>query len=270
MFGKLLKYEFKDSLRTFVPLWLALIAVAGMNGFSFRFIESDSNLVNIFRIGLVMAAFGLFVASFVTALIMVIMNFGKGLLGDGGYLAFSLPVRTWQLIASKLLPAMVMLIGCILAAGISGFLMLSILSSEFLPSLGEFCSAVWKGIQAYPNSILVGFEYLVLLLLGLSLTIQRFYSAMAVGHLSNDHRIVWSVVSYVLIGWAFDALMSLVGVPTFHYVTSIDLIPSVQSVESFLGAAGSVGIISLVYVLVGNVLLWIVTNYILDKRLNLL
>ena len=47
----------------------------------------------------------LFFGIMVVSLVVVIQRFYKSLLGDEGYLMFTLPVETWKLVMSKLLVA---------------------------------------------------------------------------------------------------------------------------------------------------------------------
>ena len=51
-------------------------------------------------------------AMLVIAVIFVVSRFSKGLLGNEGYLMHTLPVRPWQLVASKLICGVVTWMGC--------------------------------------------------------------------------------------------------------------------------------------------------------------
>lgn len=92
MLGKLLKYELKATSRTFLPIYGALILVALGN--------------RLFRMGNINLGFGLttailvglFVALGVLTLMVTIQRFNRNLLGDEGYLMFTLPVGPNQLI----------------------------------------------------------------------------------------------------------------------------------------------------------------------------
>lgn len=81
--------------------------------------------------------FGLCVAIAVVTFLVVVQRFYKGLLGQEGYLMFTLPVPTWQLTLSKLVGATIMTI----LSGIVGILSVFILA---LPaSTGARSSAIW-------------------------------------------------------------------------------------------------------------------------------
>ena len=105
MFRKLLKYEWRAMMRTMLPIYGATLAVALINGFLFQNVFGTGSetpaLLEYTRIAtmtlyiFVMAAMGVFTA------VMVIQRFYKGLLRQEGYLMFTLPVKTWQLVFSK-------------------------------------------------------------------------------------------------------------------------------------------------------------------------
>ena len=113
MLAKLMKYDLRSCLRKFGPLWLAVIALSALIGLSFRYVidapGGQSGLV-IFLLGVLpsMVLFGLFVAMAVMALIFVIQRFYRGLLGDEGYLMFTLPASAGAHIASKGLTALIL------------------------------------------------------------------------------------------------------------------------------------------------------------------
>ena len=55
---------------------------------------------------------------FVATMLITIQRFYKSLLGDEGYLMFTLPVRPWQLITSKLIvSALWSIVSCVVAVG---------------------------------------------------------------------------------------------------------------------------------------------------------
>lgn len=92
MLGKLTKYEFKATCRFFLPLYGALLLLAAMSRLS-QWIMTYNEIgllhyfSNIFTLVYVLVA----VAIFALTLIVMIQRFYKNLLGDEGYLMFTLP-----------------------------------------------------------------------------------------------------------------------------------------------------------------------------------
>ena len=129
MLGKLMKYDLRSCLRKFGPLWIAALALSVLIGLSFRFIvDIKTGTLLTFLLGILpsMALFGLFVAMAVMALIFVIQRFYRGLLGDEGYLMFTLPVSAGAHIASKGLTALILEVVSALVALLSGFLLVAV------------------------------------------------------------------------------------------------------------------------------------------------
>ena len=87
MLGKLIKYEFKATGRTFLPLYGAILLVALIQRFLGRnnkgVFEELNTLGNFTNLALV----GLFIALVVITLIVTIQRFQKNLLSDEGYLS---------------------------------------------------------------------------------------------------------------------------------------------------------------------------------------
>lgn len=124
MFGKLMKYELKSLLKGLLPLYGAILAVALINAVMASFGIGNS-IDGLPQVTAIMLYFGLCVAVAVVTFLVIIQRFYKGLLGQEGYLMFTLPVPTWQLTLSKLLGAVITTI----LSGIVGMLSILILGS---------------------------------------------------------------------------------------------------------------------------------------------
>lgn len=97
MLGKLLKYEFKASARLFLLLYGALLLVTIINSVLLRIGDnlSEANWVYSLAQGIVMFSYiMLILAVAITTIVVIIMRFYKNLMGDEGYLMFTLPVST--------------------------------------------------------------------------------------------------------------------------------------------------------------------------------
>ena len=107
MIGKLLKYDIKAVTRYLIPLYIVFLAIALINGFfkPFDVLENyDVSALKILASILMIIVYFIMMAGVMlgTAIILV-LRFQKNLLGDEGYLSFTLPVQTWQHVVSKLL-----------------------------------------------------------------------------------------------------------------------------------------------------------------------
>ena len=126
MLGKLLKYDFRSMFKQFAFIWPAALALGLINRFTLNsqmredgsvwIQDSAGVLASSAAMAAILAFVCVMVAMFVVVLIFVIQRFYRGLLGDEGYLMHTLPVQTWELIASKLICALVVTIISIIVA----------------------------------------------------------------------------------------------------------------------------------------------------------
>ena len=145
MLGKLLKYDFRSMWKQFAFVWPAALALALVNRFTLTLAGNGPFGDTIAGVaGLVYAA--ILIAMFVIAIIFVIQRFFKGLLGDEGYLMNTLPVRTWQLIVSKLLCATVTTVVSTLVALLSILLLFPI-------GIVDFAAAFEQMIQTFSQLV---------------------------------------------------------------------------------------------------------------------
>ncbi|MBQ1280623.1 MAG: hypothetical protein IIY16_00035, partial [Oscillospiraceae bacterium] len=112
MMKKLIKYEMRSMLRLFLPLWPSLILLSIINHFTLRADFYSDTVASRILEALVMILMFLYVvlimAIGIVALIVMIRRFYVGLLRDEGYLMFTLPVKTSQIIWSKLISAVIL------------------------------------------------------------------------------------------------------------------------------------------------------------------
>ncbi|TQW45448.1 ABC transporter permease, partial [Clostridioides difficile] len=142
MLGKLLKYELKASGRIFIPLYIAILIVAVFNG-----IFMNTNILQVQGIGILVLT-SLFMALGVLTIVVTIQRFRKNLLGDEGYLMFTLPVSTSSLILSKCITALIYaVLSFIVAVFTFGVLMLFGTSGILLPEILDLFNTSFKWIS---------------------------------------------------------------------------------------------------------------------------
>ena len=98
MLGKLIKHELRGSGRTMLPFILVSLFLSVMAGLSMRAMEhqQDYSWFNIlFGIVIFLFVAGL-MAVCIMSVVVVINRFRQNLLGDEGYLMFTLPVSVDQ------------------------------------------------------------------------------------------------------------------------------------------------------------------------------
>ena len=198
MLFKLLKYDFRAMWKQFSLIWGAALALALANRFSI-FWDVDDHAIGLSDTttsGITVFAFmSVITAMFVIAVIFVVNRFSKGLLGGEGYLMFTLPVRSWQLVLSKLICALVSWAGCVMVAFASLFIMIPFNWAELFQF--PFWSDIFRGIMKHPGTLALMAEFCLVILAFIVLFISVMYLAMAIGHLFSRHRRLISVAAFI-------------------------------------------------------------------------
>lgn len=262
MFGKLMKYEMKSLTRGLLPLYGAILAVAVINrvlmGIS---LNSGMGLPVIIAM---MVYFGLCVAVGVVTIMAVVQRFYKGLLCDEGYLMHTLPVRPVELVLSKLTGATVMTI----LSGVVGVVSVLILMSVGLNFAVDWLGGFHDLFRNFPSWPLAVFECLLVGLFCVTGQIAQLYAVMALGHLSNKHRVAMSFVWYLVISTALSALLGIF--VTVANETGLDywLTQLTSAMNSSLCLHLGLIFTVLAY-LVKTAIFCGVTNHVLTNKLNL-
>ena len=138
-----------------------------------------------------------FIALVVATLFVVVMRFYKGLLKEEGYLMHTLPVKEWQLIASKGVTATVTVLISMVLAAVS-IVLLNLVGN--LSGIGELFQAVGEACRKHPESFLYALEALLVVLAGIMTEVYKIYASLSIGQLMAKHRMIWSVAAYIGIG----------------------------------------------------------------------
>lgn len=274
MTGKLIKYELRSSIKLMGVIWAALIMTSFLFSISSNFMDNlmrsssiASTLINLFQGIAGMLYIAVFIAMAAASVVIIIMRFYKGLLGDEGYLMHTLPVKPWQLITAKGVSALIIVCASLIVS------MLSILVLAGIGSLGmivEFCGAVIEMFKQEPKVILVAAECMAVVILSLLKSIYQIYASLSIGQLAEKHRILISLGAYVGINIVITVLAVLImtvigltgfldGWSTYSLNTVNDILNAGQAV---LGFAAAVTIIQLA-------VFHVATERILSLRLNL-
>ena len=268
MLAKLLKYDFKAMFKIFLPLWGVLLVVSGINRlFSGAGLDAEQGLglVNSLMVLLYVL---LIMAVMVVTTVIIIARFYQGLLKDEGYLMFTIPVKPWQLLASKLISAMVISI-------ISGVVALaSVAIIAYFPEMGQVLAELWKmGMKNVPNFLPLVILLVVSLFVGIICSVSQVYASMALGHLAGSHRVGFAVLAFIVLSVIWSTVGSVIGM--FGYPDLTSTMISINEIEVSVDVAGISNVLltatvwGLVLDVVRCVVHLIITNYILSRRLNL-
>ncbi len=258
MLGKLMKYEYRATARWFLPLYTALLIFAVINKYlppaQVTAIEGAFNIKQIITVITMFAYFFLVVGLMVVTFVVVIQRFYKSLLGDEGYLMFTLPVKTWEHVTSKLFIALFWnLLSIIIAFGSVLLLIPTQDLRELSRSLKQISEYLW------PAGFIV---IIVLCLVSLAFGIIIMYAAIALGHLFNKHKLLASFGMYLGIS-TLSQMIAMLAMPFFIKPLTNSLIAPTptQFNTLFLGISAVTAAMAVGY--------FAVTNIILKRKLNL-
>ena len=258
MLGKLLKYELRATGRIMLPLYLAVIAVGAVFAAIIRLSMSDAAKAFLDAFAVISGfVFALVLTAVVVVMaILVIQRFYKNLLGNEGYLMFTLPVTTLDHILSKWISSLIWILGGIIAGGATGLIMISITSD-----LGEFygeLTQLWNTFITQATAAKIAM-FVVMLILSIADSIMKVYAAIAVGHQWGNHRLAGAVLAYIGIG--VIEMLLIACPPVSRMMSKVD-----NAMNSFsMGGFGVLYAISIISILIYGGLTW----YLLDRRLNL-
>ncbi len=289
MLGKLIKHDFRALSRTLFPLQIGILAgglvatlltvlTIRLNGASVAAHTSSSMLNGILMVASVTIAVLIGVAiaasAFVT-LLLICMHFYKSFLSDEGYLTFTLPVSTSNLLLSKLLTGIfwmlinaVVLFVTILIFSVFGTSSAGIVNLNVLQGIQMFFTEFLPEVAQYVSVPLAIIESVVIGLLALSSQLLEIYFAIIVGgQVAKKHRILAAIGMYLLINMGVGIISSVYTslMALGEGVWSITLNTAKEAGEFFLGVFGWYGLLFAGL----SVLFFFISRSILKKNLNL-
>lgn len=266
MLGKLIGYETKAFGRIMLPLYGAMLAFALFTGLSIRFLPEDI-MQGLPGVLIFMLYTFLMLAIIIMTCVLSVTRFYKNLLGEEGYLMFSLPTDTATLIASKVISVVIWSTLSAIVAVLS--IALSVLGAggiEPFRDIIEFMSYP-EIVERLPSVLGVTTMTVLIIIIGTAASIVRIYAGIAIGHQFNSHRILFSILALVafnVIGTTLSSILGSLG----YYSGVFDSLSRIFDADTlqglYLAQAGMI-VLALVQVVFFGLLTWV----LLDRKLNL-
>lgn len=276
---KLFKFEFFSVCRILVPVWcgtlLLSLLIGGLGILSAQLPALGESLpyLIIYTFAAILFIFAA-LASIIASVVLGIQRFYK-LLGDQGYLMFSLPMPAWKHIGARLLcacltstlaVAVFAVCGAVLSfSSIQSGSLITVANFQFL-AFDDLADLLWNGYA------------LLLWLLYLATAYLFLYLCMAIGAQWPQHRLAASILTYFLLTFVLQVLMMIavifVAVGAYSTVQNGDiaLISGALTSEQTAAAHGLLGGLLTVPVLLfgaADAILWVTTHYFITRKLNL-
>lgn len=270
MLGKLIKYDiFADWKK-----YCALFAAALLTSLLTLIVEKMSSQINNNMFLKMMSSLigtsclVLISAVCLMTVVFAVIRFYKNLVRDEGYLMHTLPVPTWQLIASKLITAYIWFAASAVvicaSVGIAMGEPLWLFDAfkgydEFIESVsGHMAASTFKNFIASSG---------IMLLLSPAFIMTHIYLSFALGNLFNTHKLLMSVVMYFVINVAQQILST-----AFMAVFMSSMISgNTYSIpdEAIFGYVGGFMNFSVIFTLTLSAAYFIAAERIFSKKLNL-
>ena len=264
MLRKLMKHEFRATGRVLLPLFGILLLAALAARFSVGFLlETNSWFLNLVGSLLTLAFFLAILAVCLMALITMVNRFRTNLLGDEGYIMFTLPASVHQQIWSKLIVSAVWFIAAGIAVVAASFILVA--QQGFWQEILWGFRQIFQGLTAYYafNGTAFLLELLGLVFVSCCVLCLAFYAAMAIGHSFANHKVLYSVLSFLGLQFVMQLLSGGLLVGTNY--NRIFVLPSQDAVlamhSAMLTLIASTAVFGAIY--------YVITVLFLKKRLNL-
>ena len=261
MLGKLIKYEFKATMRSFLVIYASLILTGALIGiFMLANVDVGMSLGMLIMVAL-MITLG------VLTITVIIKRFSKNLLGDEGYLMMTLPVSAKKIVASKIITSVVYLI----LSTIVVFLVFVVIMlpsgmatmEEFIQSMGNVWNYMVMNLLSARDIILNMIITFMLGIVDYISFILVIYTSLSIGQLKpfNKHRTPVAIIAFFII----NMIVSVISDGLSNLLESMNILTAPQSM-SMLNA---VSLYTLTFYSVVSIVLFMITSYILEKKLNL-
>lgn len=292
MLGKLLKHDFKSTVRVLLPLQLVLIGVTilGMIILSlFPFQRPESMLL---MGGMIITYTLMVVALSVITQIFLIVFFYRSMFTHQGYLTFTLPATPWSLLHSKAIMGFVWGLINTLLTYLSVLMLIA--SAVGFANFGSAMRELFHGEMAYTDVIINGVSTVlpisILDILGLSLPqlllylvaltlISAFYSvavgygSVAIGQLYAKHKVAGTVLAYLAIYFVMQIFSGVIAfVAAMRSVIQVvqEAPPTAKAAFQTMGQIYSPMFLAiLLFQLVVGIGLYVAAGIIMNKKVNL-
>lgn len=272
MLRKLMKYELKSTARMFIPFYIALFVIAGINKLFFSVNHSYTTFFAFSKSFTVFAYVLIIICVFVLTFAVMIQRFYKNLLGDEGYLMHTLPVKPYKHILSKGIISIFWLIISIIVTVAS--LCILAIGTGLIPSIfdyiGKTSNYLWFLSPNLRVNIIITFvQAIIFVIVAVITEILRFYAAMSLGQLFSKHKLIASFGAYIILNMITQFINTIFAIFSIKIAESIDFasLPARSLVFSNY-AHICLGVLTLLVLLYGAGF-YITTHFILKKKLNL-
>lgn len=265
MLGKLIKHEFRATSRGFGAMYLLVFVITVVlkvvmeiqSGFNIQ-----NNVMSVISTITIMAFVLGIIAVILGTYVLIIKRFYDSMLKDEGYLSFTLPVKTWQHIAGKMITSYIWVIASGLFICFTVFILL--LGDGAVMGIREIFSAAVKEISAQEAWGYVA-EIIIALLIALYVYICMGYACFSIGQAYGKNKVLSALIAYIVIYFILQIISSVAIVIMF----GSNYFMSTTEPEMIKSMFHSLMIYTMVLSVIESVIFTVTTNVMLKRKLNL-
>lgn len=267
MLGKLIKHEFKSTYRIFIPIYigLALLIAAACLFIELLKHYNSAPLTIISGFGIILLVFGI-IFVFISPYIFLSMRFYKTTATREAYLTFTVPAETHQILLGKFIVSFAWTVVTMILAYFS----IAILFAAGGAQIKDMTSFL---ITTFEEDTSLMITQIISLLLSCALSILQIFTAISLGQLVRDHRIIASLAFYTALYTVQQIVSIVVLLPFMLSGIRKDLSSEIDTFSTGLQSSTptmSVLFLSIILSVVFSIAFFFLSKFILKKKLNLL
>lgn len=262
MLGKLMKYEWKSTWKLLLPMNMLIIVMTFLACITVQvdFFDSNNSMVIFSGMMIILTYIGsMFVVCIGTA-IYLIYRFYTSTYGDQGYLLHTLPVDKHHIIIAKV----VVSTAWILISMMLMFISVMFLFAEQGEFLVDFIDTFESVIEYWGGAKISGFVMLMTLIAAvfrIFAKVLKVTACISLGQLSSDHKVLMSFAFY----FAFYFVQRIFTMLYFVFIEVLNSASDSYRISYFDNSWEGTLISGILY----SVIFYLLTWYVMDKKLNL-
>ncbi len=269
MLGKLIKHELKANYKlmliTHAFILLLSLILSIFVWLRSASVDSGLNFTNgIMSFYIVLLFVAMTAISVFGTQVYIAVRFYRNFFTDEGYLMFTLPTTPTQLLHSKIITGSILIFFNLIVVGLSAFIIYFSLITQTL-GLGNTLMELLANVA--PLDILIAcvsyfFDFVAALLL--------IYGCICIGQLFHKNRLVAAIVTYLGVNFIRSIISLIISLTTntASFTYSINT-TTIDSANTFSSNMDMLNIPSLVLSIISIGVFYLVSRYIMNKKLNL-
>ena len=262
MLTKLLKYDLKNLFKTLLPIYLITLVITILT-IIFNNLSDLSNLFSTLNALVVFAYVIILMILLIGTFFLNIRDFYLDFTSERAYLVNTLPVKKSTILTSKVLTSLI--------TAISSTVIFMISICILIIGNGEWTS--------FTNDLYTLFTYftsdawlmlilcIILIIVAYLSQISLCYLSIAIGQLKNTNKLAFSFIAYIVLYIIYEIYFALTLSSIF--IISPDFVKQLDATFTPLASINLLFIILIILILIIIAIIMPITNYILNRKLNL-